>query len=213
MTIFVIASRTASKNIKLYNRLGSPTLIRLYFYFMEKEIEVWKDIPNYEGFYQASNLGNIKSLERMVKHWPSGLKTVKERILKANPNTQGYLSLWIYKDSISKKIQVHKLVAMAFLNHVPNGYEIVVNHKDFNILNNKLSNLELVSQRENTNRKHLKSTSKYTGVYWYKRDKKWKSSIQVNGKNKNLGTFENEHDAHLAYQKELDKIKILSLLE
>ncbi len=80
MTIFVIASRTASKNIKLYNRLGSPTLIRLYFYFMEKEIEVWKDIPNYEGFYQASNLGNIKSLERMVKHWPSGLKIVKERI-------------------------------------------------------------------------------------------------------------------------------------
>jgi len=213
MTIFVIASRTASKNIKLYNRLGSPTLIRLYFYFMEKEIEVWKDIPNYEGFYQASNLGNIKSLERMVKHWPSGLKIVKERILKANPNTQGYLSLWINKDSISKKIQVHKLVAIAFLNHVPNGYEIVVNHKDFNILNNKLSNLELVSQRENANRKHLKSTSKYTGVYWYKRDKKWKSRIQINGKNKNLGTFENEHDAHLAYQKELDKIKILSLLE
>ncbi len=108
---------------------------------------------------------------------------------------------------------MHKLVAIAFLNHVPNGYEIVVNHKDFNILNNKLSNLELVSQRENANRKHLKSTSKYTGVYWYKRDKKWKSRIQINGKNKNLGTFENEHDAHLAYQKELDKIKILSLLE
>lgn len=66
-------------------------------------------------------------------------------------------------------------------------FYFVVNHKDFDRQNNKLSNLEIVTHRENANRKHLKSTSKYVGVGWHKRIKKWQSRIVVKRKIIHLG--------------------------
>ena len=105
-----------------------------------------------------------------------------------------------------KKFYVHKLVAIAFLNHTPCGNKLVINHKDFNISNNRLCNLEIITNRENCNRKHIPSYSNYTGVQWCKSKNRWRSRIQVNGKDKHLGYFKNEYDAHLAYQKELQKI-------
>jgi hypothetical protein len=80
---------------------------------------------------------------------------------------------------------------------------LVVNHKDFNKLNNNLDNLEIITQRQNTNKKHLKSSSQYIGVFWNKQNKKWKSQIRINKKIKYLGYFVNEIDAHNAYQNAL----------
>ena len=166
--------------------------------------EIWKDIPNYEGYYQASNLGRIKSLKRMVKG-KNSLRVQNERILKQFFDFHGYCVVSLYKDKY-KRFKTHQLVAMAFLNHKPCGHKLVVNHINFDKKDNRLENLEIVTQRENANLKRFKSSSEYVGVNWYKRSNKWVAKIWVNGKKKHLGYFINEYDAHLAYQKALNEL-------
>ena len=69
-----------------------------------------------------------------------------------------------------------------------------------------VNNLEIVTNRVNSNRKHLKSTSKYTGVSWHKNEKKWQVMFRIDNKLKHFGYFENEIDAKNVYQKEINKI-------
>ena len=154
--------------------------------------EIFKPIPDYPK-YEVSNLGRVKSLQYG-----------KERILKPNSNGFGYLKLYISKDCKIKTHYIHHLVAMAFLDHIPNGHKIVIDHIDENKQNNHATNLRIVTQRFNTSRR--RGTSKYTGVSWDKRAKKWSSQIVINNKKKYLGLFKNEYDAHLEYQKELKLI-------
>ena len=164
-------------------------------------MEIFKDIPGHEGLYQVSNLGNVKSLNYN--------KTKLERILKPGINLGGYKIVILSKCGDKKTRQVHQLVAIAFLNHKLSGFELVVNHKDFNRLNNNVDNLEIVTTRENTNKKHRAHSSKYTGVTWDKHMSKWKSRITFKGTEKHLGYYVNEYDAHLAYEKELNIINNL----
>ena len=84
--------------------------------------------------------------------------------------------------------------------------ELVINHINFDKKDNKVSNLEIVTNRENSNRKHLKSTSKYTGVSFEKDRNKWVAQIKINGKRVLLGRFSNEIDASNAYQSKLKEI-------
>ena len=105
------------------------------------EKEVWRDIPNYEGLYQASNLGRVKSLKR-----PYGLK---EKILKPGINQYGYYLISLYKNSIQKFYLVHRLVWEAFNGQIPEGYE--VNHINEVKTDNRLSNLNLMTHKENIN--------------------------------------------------------------
>ena len=170
---------------------------------MENIQEIWKDIPNYEGYYQVSNLGNVKSLARFNNLG----KRVKERVLKNLVNTtNGYLVVNLSKIGLVKTKQIHQLVAEAFLNHSQKGHKLVVNHKNFNRQDNRVENLEIVTQRENTNRAHIKSSSKYVGVSWHKGRKKWMSRIVINGKRKHLGYFFEEIEASNAYQNKLKEI-------
>lgn len=168
--------------------------------------EIWKDIPNYEGYYQASNLGRIKSLSRIVLRKGKYPFMSKEKVLKPALIPLGYYQIVLHKNGIKKGKSIHSLVAESFLNHKPNGHKLVVNHKNFNREDNRVENLEIITNRENTNKKHIKSSSKYVGVYFYKRVSKWVAQIWVNGKKKILGYFENEYDAHLAYQKALNEL-------
>ena len=158
--------------------------------------EIFKDVLGYEGMYQVSNLGRIKSL-----------KYGREIILKATLDSDSYYRVNLSKEGKQKTKRVHQLVVVAFLNHVPNGNDLVVDHIDFNKTNNNLSNLRIVTHRENSNRKHLKSTSQYTGVYWHKERNRWKVRIGINGKNKCLGSFINELDASNTYETVLKKLK------
>ena len=157
-------------------------------------IEIWKDIPEYEEYYLVSNLGRVKSIGYG-----------KERYLRFCLNNRYYI-VNLYKDKKCTTKRVHKLVAEVFLGHVPCGYDIVVNHINFDRLDNRVLNLELITTRENTNKKHLKSTSKYTGVSWHKNSGGWQSQIRINGKNKHLGYFNCELAAAKSYQ---DKLKSL----
>jgi len=163
--------------------------------------EIWKDVPNYIGRYQVSNLGNVKSLKRK---W-----VIKDKILKNQNGTSGYLIVMLSKKSNIKTFQVHQLVTMAFLNHIPNGYNgLIVDHINNNSFDNRLENLQLITARENVTKDKKGGSSKYIGVCWDKINNKWKSAIQINSKIKNLGRFKNEYDAHLAYQKALKNLKI-----
>ena len=159
--------------------------------------EIWKDIPEYEGIYQVSTFGNVKSL--------GNNKSKKEKILK-NFISGTYYMIELNKKGLSKQFLVHQLVAIAFLNHIPCKHKLVVNHINFNRLDNRVENLEIITQRENTNQKHLKSSSKYTGVSWHKKDKRWQSLIMINGKLKYLGSFICETKASFKYEIELNKI-------
>lgn len=105
---------------------------------MQMNEQIWVDIVGYEGHYQISNDGQVKSL-----------KGGKERIRSLALNDEGYLTVALCKNGVSKKFYVHRLVASHF---VP-GYQpgMVVNHKDEDKSNNVASNLEWVTVRQNTN--------------------------------------------------------------
>jgi hypothetical protein len=168
--------------------------------------EIFKDIPEYEGFYQVSNLGNVKSLERIAIRLKKGNYIVKEKILKHIKCANGYYDVVLCKNKQRKMIKVHQLVAMAFLNHKPNRHKIVVDHIDNNPLNNRLENLQLISARENTSKDRKNGSSQYIGVSWIKRYNKWKAEIRINGKQKYLGRFANELKASEAYQNALKNL-------
>lgn len=119
---------------------------------MIMEQEIWKDIPGWEGQYQASDHGRIKSLERDV--WiPSSSRSKtgfyrcqKEKILSPR-KAHGYLNITLWKDSKSYHYSVHVLIAMAFLGHKRG--ELYINHIDGNKHNNHVDNLEIVTCKEN----------------------------------------------------------------
>lgn len=116
---------------------------RLAFLIIKNmETEVWKDIQGYEGLYQISNIGRVKSLERKVSHSKGGLRQVNKRILKNLLNKYGYA--YVKLNNTGKKyFSLHRLVALNFIAN-PENYK-QVNHKDFNKLNNNVSNLEWCS--------------------------------------------------------------------
>lgn len=105
--------------------------------------EIWQDIPGSEGFYQASTLGRIRSVDRQIHNY------IKPgRVLKPQHHTSGYFSVNIYLNGNNvKHAYIHRLVALTFVPN-PNQYE-QVNHKDFNKKNNIADNLEWVSPHQN----------------------------------------------------------------
>ena len=161
-------------------------------------IEVWKDIPNYEGRYKVSNLGNVKSL--------SYNKTKVAKVMTKGLNTNGRYRVGLSKNGKHNgNCKISQLVAMAFLNHKPCGHNLVVDHIDNNPLNDRLYNLQLITQRQNCS-KDKKGSSKYTGVTWDKRKNKWKAHIRIKQKLRYLGYYKKEQEAAQAYQNELKKL-------
>jgi len=155
--------------------------------------EEWKSIPNYED-YKVSNLGRVKSL-----------KFNKEKILKQPVESSGYNIVNLSINNKKKPTKVHQLIAIAFLNHKPNGNNIVVDHINNNKLDNRVENLQLITNSENIlkGKKRINTTSKYKNVCWNKSSLSWKSYIQINSKRIHLGYFKTEEDAYKAYQLKL----------
>ena len=126
--------------------------------------EEYKDIEGYEGLYQVSNIGNVKSL---VNHKGK----YREKLLKQSKDCNGYLQVNLYKNKTSKRFLVHRLVANAFIEN-PNNYPCI-NHKDENKQNNSVKNIEWCSYKYNTNfgtrnERARKAISKQ--VYQYSKD-------------------------------------------
>ena len=184
-----------------YKNLDLNDIVYFCEFYKIWKTEKWKDIPNYEGIYQISDLGRIKSLNYR--------RTKKSNILKQNFLKDGYLITKIYKDLKAKTFTTHKLVCISFLNHTYQGHKFVVNHKNFIRTDNRLFNLEIVTNRENTDKAHIKSSSKYVGVSWLKNRKKWIARIRIGKEHKYLGLFKNEEDAYKAYKQKLKEITMV----
>lgn len=122
--------------------------------------EIWKDIEGYEGLYQISNLGRVKSLKRT----DSLGRLKKERINKPDLSTAGYPMITLYKNGKRSRKLIHRLIAIAFIPN-PNNYP-VVNHKDENPKNYSINNLEWCTYRyNNTYGKALKNKFKSVTLY------------------------------------------------
>ena len=105
-------------------------------------MEVWKDIEGYEGLYQVSNLGNVKSFPR------HGTRTNQVFFLSQSKDSKGYMRVWLSNGKVQKNFKVHRLVASAFVEN-PNNLP-QVNHKDENKQNNNANNLEWCDNRYNS---------------------------------------------------------------
>lgn len=107
--------------------------------------ELWKDITEYEGFYQVSNLGRIKSVERTVIDKRGVKQSFKEKILKPVFN-HGYHRVTLTKNGECRIVRIHRIVAQEFLGFHD---ELIVNHIDEDKTNNAVSNLEWCTPKEN----------------------------------------------------------------
>ena len=109
-------------------------------------IEEWVPVPDYDGSYEVSNLGRIRSLERRVSSWYRNTQ-VKGREQSTCLSAGGYLRVWLWKEGKQKAFTVHKLVALAFLGTRPNGLEVC--HNDGLCSNNALHNLRYDTPKSN----------------------------------------------------------------
>lgn len=193
--------------------LGCATILnnmykeRNYYTFTEEEYarfilgeEVWKDIPEYDG-YQSSTMGRIKSFRRNTP-----------RILKPYDNCRGYDVVDLVNELGWRTTKVHQIIMITFEGYKPDGMKKVINHINRKRKDNRLLNLEVITNRENCNFKHLGSSSKYIGVCWDKSRKKWTVGIKVGDKRHNLGRFKDEDEAGEVYQTALKKVNAQGFL-
>lgn len=160
--------------------------------------EIWKPVINYKGFYEISNFGRVRSVDReFIKR--NGTKVnYKGRLIKVETTYQGYKRVRLSKRGIDQKYNVHRLVAEAFIGPYPDGK--VINHIDENRANNYFENLEYVTQKENINYGNrtqkmiesqsvkIKGTNLKTGEVIY-------FSSMSEAKRKSNGYF---HDGHIS---------------
>lgn len=161
-------------------------------------VEIWKDIPEYEGYYAISNMGRVKSHLRVVHKSNGKIMTFKSKILSLNKHYKnGYLSVHLRVFDKSQRKSVHRLVALMFLDLADVNLE--VNHIDSDKNNNKFTNLEWVSHMENQCHMAKKKfkTSKYTGVS-KSREGKFISNIYYKNKRIIIGSFKTEIEAYEA---------------
>jgi len=154
-------------------------------------MEVWKTIKGFEGLYKISNLGNVFSFK-------------KEGNLKAFINGCGYFEVSLYNNRITKKQQIHSLLASHFLEK-PKGINIVIDHINNIKTDNRLENLQYITNRLNTSKDRI-SKSGFTGVT--KRiSGNFQAQIWITDKLKNLGSYATAIEASEAYQKALKSLE------
>lgn len=179
--------------MKTYENLSLESIVYLDDNSIEC-IEIWKDLPDSEGMYQVSDLGRVKSFFKK-----------KITIKKQHFDNIGYLATGINKNKKIKTLRVHQLVAITFLNHIPNGYEIVVDHINNVKQDNRTINLQLISQRENSSKDKINKKCKYTGVNNSR--EKFQSFIRSNNKIISLGSFKTQEEASEYYQNAVKAIE------
>lgn len=172
---------------------------------MEDSPEIWKPVVNYEGLYEVSNMGRVKALEKIrVVGRDKGFRVYPEIIMNGTPTPQGYLRLKLCNHGKYRRVSIHLIVVHAFWGYVPTDPKIVVDHKDNDPSNNKLSNLQIITSRENITKDRIRGYSEYPGIF--PKGKRWGSQITVDGNNIWLGIFDTEEEASEYYQNAISAI-------
>lgn len=154
--------------------------------------EEWKDIAGYEGLYQVSNFGNVRSVDRHTET-SNSVRFYKGRLMKQCKNRNGYMQVSLCKNGCYKCCLVHRIVAIAFIQ-ISDSDKNEVNHKDENKENNNACNLEWVTRIENemhgTKKERQSNKMKHPIVQYGlngKYIKEWKSALdaekEMRGKN------------------------------
>lgn len=164
--------------------------------------EIWKDIEGYEGYYQVSNLGRVRSVDRYVKHWQGGISLFKGKIITGNDRTRKYKKVQLSKDGVSKGYYIHRLVAITFLPN-PNNYP-VINHKDEDPSNNCVENLEWCTQKHNMNWKGVMKRKVGKKLRKSEEEKKYNRKLYVE-KNRDK-IRERQHNYHIEHYKKMGKV-------
>lgn len=154
--------------------------------------EIWKDIQGYEGLYQISNFGRVKSLPKFRNNGTGGFIS-KEKILKTEENNRGYVRVQIKNNGKAKRFFVHRLVAFSFIPNPEN--KPCVNHLDCNPLNNRADNLEWCTFQENTDYMVKLERNKRTYLWNKRRNEKnkknWKPVVQMDHRGSVIKKYRN----------------------
>ncbi len=134
------------KTVEYYKNLDLADIKYFCEIDLIEKTERWKDIPGYETIYKASDLGRIKSLDRISNNRYGAIK-IKSKILVSVIGSSKYYVLGLSKDKKRKTFMVHRIIANSFIEKIPN--KPYVNHKDGNKENNLLTNLEWCTSGEN----------------------------------------------------------------
>ena len=177
---------------------------------MNKDMEEWRDVPEYEGYYQVSSLGRIRSLDRTVTTKHGVERFYKGRVIDGTVHN-GYKQTTLRGNGIGRRYTFSQIVSMAFLGHDPNGNTLVVDHINGDKSDDRVENLRIVTNRANITtcfRSDRGSfSSEHAGVSWDKSKSKWRAQIVHNGVYTRLGYYDTEIDASNTYQSALSKIK------
>lgn len=170
---------------------------------MYKMAEEWRSVKDYEGKYEVSDKGNVRSVDREIlqpnsKNGKPKVRKIKGKMLCPTDNGSGYLIVGLGKKSGGKNHYVHRLVAEAFIGDIPEG--MAINHKDYNRQNNSVENLEICTVRENImhslpRMKHQRENCKPTSTgekYITQRNNRFRVQLRINGETmeKNFKTIE-----------------------
>lgn len=155
--------------------------------------ENWKEIPSLGGFYQASNLGRIRSVDRITKGRSGYPRPISGRVLSPEKTNMGYLRVITSVNNRVKKYSVARLVLEAF-----NGYsELQADHINRDRQDNRIENLRYVTCREN--QQNRANNCNAVGVQ--KKNQKWQARARIEGVEQYLGVFDTEIEASRAYVK------------
>ena len=127
--------------------------------------EIWKPVKGYEGIYECSNLGNIKTLERKVESVRNGkpfINTYNEKLLKQYPDHKGYLHVKLQKDGNKKMKSVHRIIAETFIGDI---YNKEIDHINTIKTDNRVENLKIVTSKENSNNPFTREKQKKASLY------------------------------------------------
>lgn len=176
--------------------------VRGFTFIMNK---FWQPIKNYEGLYEISQSGEVRSLDRIVLKGKYQVPSkISGCVLKPSKNKAGYLSVNLSKEGIIKSFDVHYLMAETFMNHKRSGLEIVIDHIDNNKNNNRLSNLQLISHRYNNQKDKINKTG-FLGIKKTNCNR-YESKLRINTKMVHLGNFNTPEKASEIYLKACNNV-------
>lgn len=162
-----------------------------------------RDVPGYDGHYEADSDGNVWSLERTVDDGRGRTRRLKGRKLKGTLNSTGYYICSLNREGKHKSTGVHRVVAAAFGIIDLNDSSQQIDHINHDRTDNRLVNLRAATRAENMQWGGggiiATNTSGYRGVSWSKKLRKWQAYININNKPKHLGFFSCRIEAALAY--------------